>query len=63
MTIPVATERPEVPTRGHDTPTGTVQVDRCPLCRGRLVERVRGLFCPRCKGWLDGRDLWQGGPR
>jgi hypothetical protein len=42
----------------------------CPLCLGGLWQRIRGLFCPRCKGWLveethGGRvvhSLWQGRP-
>lgn len=40
----------------------------CPICAGGLWQRIRGLYCPRCKGWLveelhDGRTvftLWQG---
>lgn len=24
----------------------------CPECRGRLIDRVGGVWCPRCKGWV-----------
>jgi len=44
------------------------QATTCPLCLGSLDQRIRGLYCPRCKGWLveelrEGRlvyRLWQG---
>lgn len=62
MTTPATTERPVAPTRRPLAPSGETRVERCPLCQGRLLERVRGLWCPRCKGWLDGDRLWQGDP-
>lgn len=44
--------------------------ETCPLCFRPLDRRVRGLYCPRCRGWLvvearEGRQahvLWQGTP-
>lgn len=44
--------------------------ETCPLCFRPLDRRVRGLYCPRCRGWLvvDVRGgtlthaLWQGNP-
>lgn len=40
----------------------------CPLCLHPLEQRIRGLYCPRCKGWLVEEmhmgvlvyRLWQG---
>lgn len=67
MTTPVETERPDITTyrtlRQPVKEEVIQRVDRCPICSGSLVERIRGLWCPRCRGWLNGTELWQGGPR
>ncbi len=63
MTIPVATQTPEIHDPGKPQPVDRDQYRRttCPLCLQPLQQRIRGLYCPRCKGWLDGTSLWQGG--
>lgn len=44
------------------------KADTCPLCYRPLDQRIRGLYCPRCRGWLVEEtrggalvyNLWQG---
>lgn len=32
--------------------TGGEPPSTCPVCRARIVRRVFGFWCPRCRGWL-----------
>lgn len=67
----VAEQAPASPlSRPKPVPREEYVACTCPICFGGLDQRIRGLFCPRCKGWLveelrDGRlvySLWQGRP-
>jgi Zn finger protein HypA/HybF involved in hydrogenase expression len=32
--------------------TASTATTRCPDCQRRLLERVHGVWCPACRGWL-----------
>lgn len=71
--IQLATEAPtdlEPVARPHVVDRQEYAGGACPLCYRNLDQRVRGLYCPRCKGWLVEEtrggilvySLWQGRP-
>lgn len=71
--IQVATEKPvDVEPVARPTPVAPSEYrsDTCPLCYRDLDQRIRGLYCPRCRGWLVEEtrggtlvyNLWQGRP-
>lgn len=49
MTRPVASIRP---TPGIKREPVKASGRPCPLCKLPTWERIRGEWCPRCKGWL-----------